>query len=382
MSKGIVVVGAGFSGAVIARRLADAGFSVTVAESRDHVGGNCHTSRDPQSGILFHHHGPHIFHTGDQEVWDYVNRFAVFHPYRHTVRTTVGENVYSLPVNLQTINQFFGTAMRSDEARAFIAAQCADIPDPANFEEAALASIGPALYEAFFRGYTVKQWGCLPTEIPAAVFRRLPLRFNYDDSYFDHPYIGMPEDGYTALIETILDHPRIQTQLNRSMTPDDLTAYDHAFWTGPLDGFFEHQFGRLGYRSLRFEEFRERGDWLGCAVMNFGDEAVPYTRITEHKHLSPWETHDASVLFAETAIDCGPNDVPYYPMRRLDQRELLARYVQAAEATTNTTFVGRLGTYRYIDMDVTIREAMDTAAAFLAAKSNGTRPPVFSVRPL
>ena len=161
-----------------------------------------------------------------------------------------------------------------------------------------------------------------------------------------------------------------------------LMWYDHAFWTGPLDGFFEHQFGRLGYRSLRFEEFRERGDWLGCAVMNFGNEAIPYTRITEHKHLSPWESHDASVLFAETAIDCGPNDVPYYPMRRLDQRELLARYVQAAEATTNTTFVGRLGTYRYIDMDVTIREAMDTAASFLAAKSNGTRPPVFSVRPL
>ena len=187
MAKGIVVVGAGFSGAVIARQLADAGLTVTVIESRDHVGGNCHTSRDTQTGILLHHHGPHIFHTGDRDVWDYVNRFAVFNPYRHAVRTTVAENVYSLPINLQTINQLFGTAMRSDEARAFIAAQCVDIPNPANFEEAALASIGPALYEAFFRGYTVKQWGCPPTEIPAAVFRRLQLRFNYDDSYFDHP---------------------------------------------------------------------------------------------------------------------------------------------------------------------------------------------------
>ena len=382
MSKGIVVVGAGFSAAVIARQLAEAGLCVTVTESRDHVGGNCHTSRDAHSGILLHHHGPHIFHTGDRQVWDYVNRFAVFQPYRHAVRTTVAENVYSLPVNLQTINQFFGTAMRSDEARDFIASQSIDIPNPTNFEEAALASIGPALYEAFFRGYTLKQWGCPPTDIPAAVFRRLPLRFNYDDSYFDHPYIGMPENGYTALIETVLDHPLIHLHLNQHMSRADLANYDHAFWTGPLDGFFEHQFGRLGYRSLRFDEFRERGDWLGCAVMNFGDEAVPYTRITEHKHLAPWERHDASVLYAETAIDCGPNDVPYYPTRRLDQRYLLVRYIEAAEATIYTTFVGRLVTYRYIDMDVTIREALDTAAAYLSAKSDGTRPPVFSVHPL
>ena len=201
MAVEILIVGAGFSGAVIGRQLAEAGHRITILEARDHVAGNCHTERDPETGVMVHRYGPHIFHTDDDGVWDYVNRFARFRPYRHRVRPTVGGRVYSLPMNLLTINQFFGRSFRPDEARAFIAAQAdRSIAEPRNFEEQALRFVGRELYEAFFKGYTEKQWGCAPAELPASILKRLPLRFNYDDNYFSHAFQGMPEDGYTALV--------------------------------------------------------------------------------------------------------------------------------------------------------------------------------------
>jgi len=378
----ILIVGAGLSGAVIARQLAEAGHRVTLHESRDHVGGNCHTVTDAATGVLVHVYGPHIFHTDDAEVWDYVGRFASFRPYFHRVRATVGGKVYALPVNLLTINQFFGTALRPDEARAFIAARAdASIAEPRSFEEQALRFIGPELYRAFFEGYTWKQWGCSPAELPASILKRLPLRFDYDDGYFAHRFQGLPEAGYTAMVEAMLDHPGIDVHLSTRSGPDRASGFDHVFQSGPLDGWFGERLGPLGYRTLDFERFTHDGDWQGCAVMNWGDRAVPWTRVTEFRHFQPWRRHEGSVLYREYARAAGPGDIPYYPIRLLAEKALLARYVELAEATEGVTFVGRLGTYRYLDMDVTVREALDTAAAFLRHLEAGRRMPAFVVPP-
>ena len=376
-----LMVGAGLSGAVIGRAFADQGHHVTVLDSRDHIGGNCHTQRDAETGVMVHVYGPHIFHTDDAEVWDYVNRFARFRPYQNRVKTTARGQVFSLPVNLHTINQFFSTTMRPDEARAFITDEQADtsITEPQNFEEQALRFVGRDLYEAFFKGYTRKQWGCDPTELPASILKRLPVRFNYDDNYFFHKFQGMPEDGYTQMIAAILDHPRITVALNTRFDRSQTGDYDHVFYSGPLDGYFEYELGRLGYRTLDFERFTYDGDYQGCAVMNYGQEDTPYTRITEHKHFAPWENHDGSVCYREFSRACGPDDIPYYPIRQVQEKALLGDYLKLAEATPGVTFVGRLGTYRYLDMDVTIRESLDTAQAALAAISADQAPKPFFV---
>jgi UDP-galactopyranose mutase len=330
-----------------------------------------------------HVYGPHIFHTDDAEVWDYVNRFERFAPYRNRVKATTGGRVYSLPVNLHTINQFFGRTMGPDEARAFIEAQAdASIAEPRTFEEQALRFVGPDLYEAFFKGYTVKQWGMDPTELPASILKRLPVRFNYDDNYFFHRFQGMPETGYTAMVERILDHPSIDVHLETRFDPARAGEWDHVFYSGPLDGWFDYRLGRLGYRTLDFERFTHWGDYQGCAVMNYGEQAVPYTRITEHKHFAPWESHDGSVCYREFSRACEPGDTPYYPIRQVREKALLSEYEALAEAEEGVTFVGRLGTYRYLDMDVTIREALDTARAFQARNAAGRAPAAFAAAPL
>jgi UDP-galactopyranose mutase len=379
-----LMVGAGLSGAVIGRQLAEAGHAVTIVDSRSHVGGNCHTERDAETGVLVHVYGPHIFHTDDAEVWDYVNAYETFLPYKNRVKATTGGAVYSLPVNLHTINQFFGRTMRPDEARAFITEEQADtsILDPQTFEEQAMRFVGKDLYEAFFKGYTMKQWGCHPSELPASILKRLPVRFNYDDNYFFHKYQGMPESGYTAMIERILDHPGITVHLETVFDRAQGSAYDHVFYSGPLDGYFDFELGRLGYRTLDFERFTYEGDYQGCAVMNYGEDSVPYTRITEHKHFAPWEDHAGSVCYREFSRAAEPEDIPYYPIRQVAEKALLKDYVARAEATPGVSFVGRLGTYRYLDMDVTIREALDAGRAFLDLVGKGERVPAFFTAPL
>ena len=378
----IAIVGAGFSGAVIARELAQAGHEVTVFDQRPHLGGNCHTERDAQTGVMVHVYGPHLFHTDDREVWEYVTGFAKFRPFPHRVKCTVGGKVFSLPINLHTLNQFFGTAMRPGEARAFLEAKAETIDSPRDFEEQALSMIGRELYEAFFKGYTQKQWGCAPSTLPASILKRLPLRFDYDDRYFSHQFQGLPEAGYTDLIAAILDHPRISLALGQRFAPEQSAQWAHVFWSGPLDGYFNFELGRLGYRTLTFEVERHQGDYQGCAVMNYCDEDVPYTRITEHKHFAPWETHEGSVTYTEYSRACGPQDIPFYPIRQVEEKALLAEYVARADQTSGVTFVGRLGTYRYLDMDVTIREALDTARAYQAARASGGHVPAFVKRPL
>lgn len=376
------IAGAGFSGAVIARELAERGHEAIVCDTRDHVAGNCHTVRDDATGVLVHAYGPHIFHTDIDRVWEYVNRFAEMMPYRHSVRTTVGGRVYSLPINLHTINQVYGTAMSPDEARAFIASEADDgIAEPRTFEEQALRFVGRRMYELFFEGYTRKQWGVDPSELPASILKRLPLRFNYDDTYFSHPHIAIPREGYTAVVERILDHPGITVRLGTAVTPDDRADHDHVVWTGPLDGWFDYDQGRLGYRTLDFIPERHVGDVQGIQVMNYGETSVPWTRITEHKHFAPWEDHEASITFTEYSRAAEPGDTLFYPIRLADDRGLLDQYLARARDEHEVTFVGRLGTYRYLDMDRTIDEALTAAAGLLDAIATGTRLPAFFVDP-
>jgi len=379
----ILIVGAGLSGAVIGRELALAGHSVEIIDARDHIAGNCHTARDAETGVMVHVYGPHIFHTDDKEVWDYVNGFQTFMPYKNRVKATTGERVYSLPVNLHTINQFFGKTLRPDEARAFIEEKAdTSIADPQSFEDQGLRFVGRELYEAFFQGYTQKQWGCSPRDLPASILKRLPVRFNYDDDYFFHKYQGMPETGYTDMVAKILDHPGITVTLSTQFKRVQAGSAQHIFYSGALDGYFDFELGRLAYRTLDFQRFTHDGDYQGCAVMNYGDAAVPFTRITEHKHFSPWEQHEGSVCYREFSRECGPGDIPYYPVRLVRDKEQLSKYVARAEQEKAVTFVGRLGTYRYLDMDVTIREALDTARLFIARRNAGAEMPVFLNRPV
>jgi UDP-galactopyranose mutase len=362
-----LVVGAGFSGAVIARELAQAGHRVEVRERRPYVGGNCYTRRHG-TGVMLHVHGPHIFHTDDEAVWTYIQRFAAMRPYVNRVKAVSGGRIYSLPINLHTINQFFGTTFNPQQAREFIQARAdASIKDPQTFEEQALKFVGPELYRAFFAGYTAKQWGVAPSLLPASILKRLPLRFNYDDNYFAHRYQGIPEEGYTAAIERILDHPNIDLKLDVEVSPRQADSADHIFWTGPLDAWFDYAYGRLAYRTLDFETEVSQGDFQGNAVINYCDAEVPYTRVTEHKHFAPWEQHSNTLIYREYSRDCGPADTPYYPVRLSSDMQRLNQYLQSATSSKGVTFAGRLGTYRYLDMDVTIREALDIAARVLEA---------------
>ena len=383
MKNTIAIVGAGFSGAVIANQLAHAGYTVEVFESRPHVAGNCHSERDVETGVMVHVYGPHIFHTDNERAWEFVNRFSTFMPFVNRVKAITNGKVFTLPINLLTINQFFGKTMRPAEAQEFLAALGdKTIENPATFEDQALRFVGKELYEAFFKTYTVKQWGLDPSELPASILKRLPVRFNYDDNYFNHKYQGMPEGGYTALVEKILDVPGVTVHLNTRFDPALKADYAHVFYSGPIDAWFNHAEGRLPYRTLDFKMFRAMGDYQGNAVINYCDNQEEYTRITEHKHFSPWEQHEGSVLYAEYSRQCEENDIPYYPIRMARDKEQLERYLNIARDEPNVTFVGRLGTYRYLDMDVTIHEALATSDKFLECAQTKSSMPAFVVNPL
>ena len=380
MSENILIVGAGFTGAVLARELVEKGdLSCVVIDSRDHVAGNCHTARGGH-GILEHVYGPHIFNTNFTDVVAYLARWSDWVPHVNRVKAVNRQGVFSLPINLHTINQFFGKAFSPKEAQAFVATLGdASIGEPANFEEQALKFIGRELYEAFLRGYTIKQWGVDPRELPASVLRRLPVRFDYNDNYYKTAHQAMPRDGYTPIVERLLDHPRITVKLGTTFEPAMAAEFAHIFYSGPIDAYFDHQFGRLSYRTIHFEKYEGTGNLLGNAVINYTDETHPFTREHEHKHFSPWETHENSVVFREFSKATGPEDIPFYPMRLAADKALHDRYVVLAKEAGNVSFVGRLGTYRYLDMDQVIGEALDTSAAWLLARRVGQPLPIFSL---
>jgi UDP-galactopyranose mutase len=377
--KEILVVGAGLSGAVCARLLADEfGAHVRVIDSRKHIAGNCHTARDPKTDVMVHVYGPHIFNTNHEDVWSFVQRFGQWEPFVNRVKASLKTGVYSMPVNLHTINQFFDKNLDPSEAQAFIELLGDKrITTPANFEEQALRMIGNDLYRAFFHGYTKKQWGVDPTELPADILKRLPVRFNYNDNYYNSRYQAMPRNGYTEVVRSILDHPNIEVELGVTFDPEQAPACDHCIYTGPIDRYFNYAHGRLAYRTVTFEAEYGRGDLQGNAVINYPDPEVPFTRIHEHRHFAPWEKHEQSVRFREYSVETTPELDPYYPKRLAGEVERYESYRQLALSTRRVSFVGRLATFRYLDMDQVIGEALDFIGACDQAETSGTPWPAF-----
>ncbi len=380
MTKKYLIIGAGFSGTVLANQLVkNTDCVIDIWDERGHIGGNCHTERDAETGIMVHQYGPHIFNTDKKEIWDFVNSLGEFRPYVHRVKAMSNGKLYSLPVNLHTINQLFNKSFTPAEAKIFLETLAdRSITDPKNFEEQALHFIGKELYYAFFYGYTKKQWGCEPTELPASILKRIPVRFNYDDNYHNNIYTGIPVDGYSAIIKKLIEHDHIHVTLNKKFEPGmDLSGYDHVFFTGPIDAWFNFKYGRLGYRTVTFETHYADGDFQGTTQMNYCDEQVPFTRITEHKHFTNWEHHDKTIYFKEFSKETEPSDIPYYPKRLEKDKKLILLYRKDAETLQKVSFLGRLATYRYMDMQHVIAEALDFAQTFIQADNKAKKHPVF-----
>jgi len=268
------------------------------------------------------------------------------------------------------------------EAKAFIQAQAdTSIIKPTSFKQQALKMLGKALYEAFFEGYTKKQWGLKPSKLPASILKRLPVRFNYDDNYFKHQYQGIPKEGYTSIVEKLLAHENINVLLNTKFEQAQKDQFDHVFYSGPIDAWFNFKAGHLGYRTLDFVKETYDEDYQGCAVMNYADETVPYTRISEHKYFAPWESHQRTVIYKEYSRQCEKDDIPYYPIRLKREKSQLTEYIELASATQGVSFLGRLGTYRYLDMDTTIAEALEASKVTLDCIVSDKPLPAFFADP-
>jgi UDP-galactopyranose mutase len=381
MSTRFLIIGSGFSGCVLANHLLkNLDCTIDIWDERNHTAGNCHTERDEQTGIMVHQYGPHIFNTDKKEIWDYVNSFGEFKNYVHRVKAISNGKIYSLPVNMFTINQFFNKIFSPQQARIFLESLAdKSIVDPQNFEEQALHFIGKDLYKAFFYGYTKKQWGCEPTELPASILKRIPVRFNYDDNYHTNEYTGIPVDGYSFIMNKMIDDKRIKVTLNKKFTPTtDVSEYTHVFYTGPLDAYFNHEFGRLGYRTVTFEKLYAEGDYQGLSQMNYCNEEVPYTRIVEHKFFTPWEKHDKTIYVKEYSKETTAQDIPYYPKRLSADKIMLKKYRNKAETLKGISFLGRLATYRYMDMHHVIGEAIAFANECTKNIKSNIQLPVFS----
>jgi UDP-galactopyranose mutase len=358
----LVIAGAGLFGLTVAERCArELGLRVLVAERRDHIGGNAYSEVEPSTGIEVHRYGAHLFHTSNERVWDYVNRFTAFTDYRHRVFSIFKGRVYPMPINLGTICEYFGRAMSPDQARALIAEQAGEVAEPQNLEEKAISLIGRPLYEAFIRGYTAKQWQTDPRELPAEIITRLPVRYTFDNRYFADRYEGLPVDGYTAWLERMADHPRIEVRLGTDFFDLDAAGNVPVVYTGPLDRYFGHREGTLGWRTLDFErEVLATGDFQGTPVMNYADEDVPYTRVHEFRHFHPEREYpaDRTVIVREYSRFAEAGDEPYYPIDTAEDRARLTRYRELARAEKDVLFGGRLGTYRYLDMHMAIASAL------------------------
>lgn len=364
----LIVVGSGLFGLTIAERAAnESGASVAILEARDHIGGNAYSFFDPSCGIEVHKYGSHLFHTSNERVWQYVNRFTSFNEYRHHVQVAHNNRVYQMPINLSTLSSFYDRALSPQEARSLLDLETAEYrgEKPTNFEDKALASIGRRLYDAFIRGYTLKQWQTDPQQLPEAVFSRLPIRFSFDGRYFNDRWEGLPLNGYGAWFDAMSGNERIHISRNtdffnvRELIPHNTPI----IYTGPVDRFFGYCEGILGWRTLDFElELLAIEDFQGASVMNYSDESVPFTRIHEFRHLHPEReyTKDMTVIMREYSRNAQHLDEPYYPVNTSEDRRKLARYRELMKAQPLVIFGGRLGTYQYLDMHMAIASALTT----------------------
>ena len=371
MNYDLVVVGSGLFGLTIAEQAASRwGLRVAIVERRSHLGGNAYSEIDPETGIEVHKYGAHLFHTSNERVWEYVNRFTSFTSYVHRVWTTVDGVVYPMPENLGTINQFFSAAYGPDEARALIAQQAAEVDgqEITDFESKGVSLVGRPLFEAFFKNYTAKQWQTDPKDLPASIISRLPVRYNYDSRYFNDKYEGLPVDGYTAWMERMVASDLIDVYLDTDFFDPENPLNKAAVvgkvpvvYTGPVDRYFDYSAGDLSWRTVDFEkEVVETGDYQGCSVMNYGDIDVPFTRIIEFRHFHPERDYQdkKTVIFREFSRFADHGDEPYYPVNTAQDRERLEQYRELMKNEDRVFFGGRLGTYKYLDMHMAIASAL------------------------
>ena len=371
MNADLVVVGSGLFGLTIAEQAATKlGLKVALLDRRSHIGGNAYSENEEQTGIEIHKYGAHLFHTSNERVWEYVNRFTGFTNYVHKVYTHHNGVVYPMPINLGTINQFFNAAYSPGEAKALIQEQAGELAgtDPQNLNDKGISLIGRPLYEAFIKHYTAKQWQTDPADLPASIISRLPVRYNYDNRYFNDKYEGLPVDGYAAWLERMAAHPNIEVLLNTDFFEDGheysrskVLGQVPVVYTGPVDRYFDYAEGDLSWRTIDLEkEVLPIEDFQGCAVMNYPDAEYPYTRIHELRHFHPERdyTKDATVIMREFSRFAEKGDEPYYPVNTSVDREKLLAYRDLAAGENNVLFGGRLGTYKYLDMHMAIGAAL------------------------
>ena len=371
MKADLVIVGSGFFGLTIAQQCAQKlGLNVVVLDRRNHLGGNAYSEKDPETGIEVHRYGAHLFHTSNERVWEYVNRFTAFTNYQHRVYTNFRGQVFPMPINLGTINQFFDAAYSPDEARALIAEQAAEFScaKASNLEEKGISLIGRPLYEAFIKDYTAKQWQTDPRLLAAEVISRLPVRYNYNNRYFNDTHEGLPVDGYTPWLEKMASHDRIDLRLDtdffdtsQEFNKTNVVGNIPVVYTGPVDQYFDYAHGQLGWRTLDFErEVMATDDFQGTSVMNYADPGVPFTRIHEFRHFHPEREYaaDKTVIMREFSRFAKGSDEPYYPVNTPQDREQLQKYRDLGRNESGVLFGGRLGTYKYLDMHMAIGAAL------------------------
>jgi len=354
-----LIVGAGFAGSVLAERLATQhGARVLLIDRRPHIGGNAYDEPN-EAGILYHKYGPHIFHTNSEQVVEYLSQFTEWRPYEHRVLAYVREKLVPIPINRTTLNELFGLDLKTDdEAAEYLASRAEPVADIKTSEDVVINAVGRELYELFFRGYTRKQWDLDPSELDKQVTARIPTRTNTDDRYFTDAFQAMPRDGYTAMFNRILDHPLIEvrTGVDFRDVRDDVD-YDHLIYTGPVDEYFDYRFGKLPYRSLKFDhQTLDQEQFQRTGTVNYPSEDVPFTRISEYKHLTGQKAPVTTITYEYPSADGDP----YYPIPRPENQELFKKYEALADATDNVTFVGRLATYRYYNMDQIVGQALAT----------------------
>ena len=352
-----LVVGAGFAGSVLAERLASRrGESVLVIDRRPHIGGNAHDRYDA-AGLLIHQYGPHIFHTNSEQIFAYLSQFTDWRFYEHRVLASVDGQLLPIPINLDTVNRLYGLSLTSDEMEAFLAARAEPVAEIRTSEDVVVSRVGRDLYEKFFRGYTRKQWGLDPSELDKSVTARVPTRTDRDDRYFTDRFQFMPAQGYTRMFERMLSHPNIKILLQADYREiRNVIPFRRLIYTGPIDEFFDFRFGKLPYRSLRFEHVTLDEAWhQPVGVVNYPQDQA-YTRVTEYKHLTGQEHPRTSLTYEFPQADGDP----YYPVPRAENQELYRRYQRLADALPDVVFVGRLATYRYYNMDQVVGQALAT----------------------
>jgi UDP-galactopyranose mutase len=360
-----IIVGAGFFGSVVAEQItSQSNYSVLLIDRKDHIGGNCYSETDEETGIEYHKYGPHIFHTSSRRVWRYIRKFTEFNSYSHKVFSHYKGRVYNLPVNLSLINAFFNTALSPREAEGFIESKRKKNKEIRNFEDIALASIGKELYEAFYRDYTIKQWGRHPKELSADIFSRIPIRFSYFDCYYDDIWCGVPLEGYTRIFERMLTKKNIDLLLSTDYFAirNNVNFRRKLIYSGPIDRYFCYSEGRLNYRTVdHTHEIYHVPDYQGNSITNYPELRYKYTRIIEPKHFHPERKHK-NVTLIQKEFPRADNDGlnPLYPVNTLRDKEKFASYQKLAKKEKNVLFGGRLGMYRYFDMDEVIESALHT----------------------